>query len=38
MTWMKVVVLISPVDKDPVSAQQSLDIWSKFLKSSDSAF
>ena len=33
----EVVVLISPVDKDPVTAQQSLEIWSKFLKSPGAA-
>ena len=33
----EVVVLISPVDKDPVTAQQSLKIWSKFLKSPGAA-
>jgi nicotinamide mononucleotide adenylyltransferase len=33
----EVVVLISPVDKDPVTAHQSFEIWSKFLKSPDAA-
>ena len=32
-----VVVLISPVDKPEVSAEQSLEIWSKFLSSSDAS-
>ena len=33
----EVLVLISPVDKGPVSADHSLSIWSKFLKSPDAA-
>jgi hypothetical protein len=32
-----VMVLISPVDKPEVSAEQSLEIWSKFLSSSDAS-
>jgi len=33
----KVMVLISPVDKTEVSAEESLEIWSKFLSSPDAS-